>query len=110
MSFIPPEKKKFALRSDGSLMRIDGGSCDPEHIPQFSIGLKDTCGKDIFDGDIVEYSIGDHAFRERVVYENFCWTTQSRNGLFSMPFSAICKYTVVGNIYQNLDLLPDDKI
>lgn len=109
-SFISPEKKKFAIRSDGSLIRTDGLACDPEYIPQFSVGLKDTGGKDIFEGDIVEYSVGDHYFREMVVYENFVWTTQSRNGLFSMPLSTICRYEVVGNIYQNLDLLPNDKI
>lgn len=105
--FHPSNQKKFALRSDGALLLIDGSSADRYHTPQFSTGFTDIKGKEIYEGDIVRYSTGGHTFIEKISFDNGAWHSQSRTGMFSVAL-AYYDYEVIGNTMENIDLLPNE--
>jgi uncharacterized phage protein (TIGR01671 family) len=109
LKFHASHKKKFALRSDGSLLLTDGGSADRYHIPQFFTGWTDIHGTEIYEGDIVKYTSGDHTFIEKVSFVGGSWQTQSKTGMFSVHLG-FHDYEVVGNIMENLDLLPNEQV
>ena len=75
---------------------------------QQDTGLKDKNGKEIYEGDIVETEIDDYTFKGLI----FCsadeenpgeWVVDTRVGI-QHPF-AYHSVTVIGNIYENPELL-----
>ncbi len=72
-------------------------------VMQFT-GLHDKNGKEIYEGDIVEYSL-THELTERlfiseVEFFRFAWRLKRL-----WLFTEVNKCTVIGNIYQNPELL-----
>jgi len=97
------EKVQNELHSDGKFWHM---FWEPEYrdavVPMQYTGMVDSKGVEIYEGDIVEYEFGyENKIREAVVFEgrNFCLTS----GNNYMPEEN--NRTVVGNVWENPDLL-----
>lgn len=67
-------------------------------------GLLDRKGKEIYEGDIVKYSLKEKDYIEQIVFQDFCFKMVDSNGS-SIPLGeflgSIC--VVVGNIFEGCD-------
>lgn len=73
-------------------------------------GLKDKDGKEIYEGDIVKYTTLYYG-KEKTHLTEVKWTDNIENDSFGEPYTvgyAIygMDWEVIGNIYENPDLLP----
>lgn len=80
----------------------------PETIGQYT-GLTDKNGKKIFEGDIVKHF---NASDVGVDIGKVCWDDKycqfyrtSNSGMYNYRVGADCSYEVIGNIYDNPELL-----
>jgi len=121
----------YSVRLDGSV--VDGNGCpyDESHIIQQYTGLKDKSGKEVYDGDIlrIKYCVGDFAWewmsdedviknsemngKEYIVIvtssliDGVNMQLQGKHdaGLISFPLSYIIRGVVMGNIFENPELI-----
>lgn len=69
-------------------------------LMQFT-GLKDKNGKEIYGGDITKHEYLDKQYLEEVTWSN------NRMGWVGIDNSYINSYEVIGNIYENPELLKE---
>ncbi len=76
-----------------------------------STGLKDKNGKEIFEGDILDYKGRKALVRWHGSYASFIYKfvdeLQKRNTEWKPLYLAYMKCEIIGNIYENRDFLED---
>ena len=82
----------------------------PEHIILMqSTGLVDKNGKEIFEGDILDYNGRKALVRWHGSYASFIYRfadeLQKRNSEWKPLYLAYMKCEIIGNIYENRELL-----
>lgn len=97
----------FPLNRDAA---YDADMVDPETVGEFT-GLTDKNDKQIYEGDIVELSLG----RYKVVYDRFgCVSLLKEGEKYPLPLSNYAffilhgQFEVIGNIYDNPELLKQE--
>ena len=82
------------------------------HLMQ-STGLKDKNGKEIFEGDILDYKGRKALVRWHGSYASFIYRfvdeLQKRNTEWKLLYLAYMKCEIIGNIYENPEFLEDKK-
>jgi hypothetical protein len=101
-------RENVTLHQDGTFW--NGGIClgDTKEYSkniQFSTGLEAKNGQTIFDGDIVEYSLGKHYFQEVVVWNYQGYRLETLNKQSCCPLVKGLEYNIIGNIFENPELL-----
>ena len=86
---------------------------DENIIPMQSTGLKDKNGKEIFEGDIVDYKGRKAVVKWHGSYASFIYRfvdeLQERFSEWHPLFLAYYHFEVIGNIYENKELLENCK-
>ena len=76
-----------------------------------STGLKDKNGKEIFEGDILDYKGRKALVRWHGSYASFIYRfvdeLQKRNTEWRLLYLAYMKCEIIGNVYENPELLED---
>ncbi len=89
------------------------GSIIDDAILMQSTGLKDKNSKEIFEGDILDYKGRKALVRWHGSYASFIYRfvdeLQKRNTEWKPLYLAYMKCEIIGNIYENPELLEDKK-
>lgn len=77
-------------------------------------GLKDKNGKEIYEGDVVEYLDGEFSFIAKVAWSDWMWYLEGINPKESFMFDDVADnetadVEIIGNIYENPELLEDEE-
>jgi len=79
----------------------------PETLSQY-IGLKDKNGKEIYEGDI--FSSNDQDYNESVVFDKGCFKSDWNMHCMNDFVDSNEEIVVIGNIYENPDLIKEEKL
>lgn len=107
MYFFADELYEFQL--DDSLMNDDIPADPDEIVLMQSTGLKDKNGKEIFEGDVVDYNgrkaiVNWHGSYASFIYR-FVDELHKRNAEWNPLYLAYYHFEVVGNKFENPELL-----
>lgn len=92
------------------LMEFPNGKASLERMGDVEVmqftGLKDSAGKEIYEGDIVEYELSGYKYRDFIFYEGASFMSGPLDKSAANPIygvNSIC--AVIGNILGNPNLL-----
>jgi uncharacterized phage protein (TIGR01671 family) len=109
--FIYPDRGyqgHFILTLNGQFQNLQNGSGGDEYVVQQWTGLKDSKGKEIYDGDIVRGKFFDTEYRHlETINSEVVWA--ERYACFNIGIEE-WRYsgepvTIIGNIFENSELL-----
>lgn len=100
------------LFSDGGIAAISGSEWNVvdggDLVVQQFTGLKDSTGKEIYEGDLLLFC--DSKSISEVVYKYGAFWVEGENFLANeLLFEWVGSYRVIGNIFENKDLLNDNR-
>ena len=110
-------KDTFAITESGRVIVVEQEDvmCPPDYVfvdylvIMQSTGLKDKNGKEIFEGDIVDYKGREAVVKWHGSYASFIYRfvdgLQERVSEWDPLFLACYHFEVIGNIYENPELL-----
>lgn len=96
--FLVPIKDYSSIDCDGLQEKIT--------FQQFT-GLKDKNEIDVYEGDLIEYKFDDTSFKCIIKWENFGWVMSDINDEGCIPLVYIDTLQVVGNVFENSELLSE---
>jgi uncharacterized phage protein (TIGR01671 family) len=112
--FIYPDRGyqgHFILTLNGQFQNLQNGSGGDEYVVQQWTGLKDSKGKEIYDGDIVRGKFFDTEYRHlETINSEVVWA--ERYACFNIGIEE-WRYsgepvTIIGNIFENSELLNNE--
>lgn len=83
---------------------MNGWSIDDKYLMQ-STGLFDKNGKEIFEGDIVHAYSEDARLIGAVEYFDNAYCIKTKNGVYNSLWINAEQYEIVGNVFENPELL-----
>jgi len=102
------EKEYLMTYSNGIEMTVSGVSANGEDDNEDSIimqctSLKDKHGKDIYEGDILEYKCGGKTWIREVIFQFGAFGTRVGDDNISHFFNVLTESEteIIGNIYEN---------
>ena len=114
-------KDTFAITESGQVVVVEQESvvCPPDYVfvnhlvIMQSTGFKDKNGKEIFEGDIVDYKGRKAVIKWHGSYASFIYRfvdeLKERVSEWHPLFLAYYHFEVIGNIYENKELLEEKK-
>lgn len=97
-------KKRVSVGEHWKFGETNFMSFDEIELMQF-IGLKDMNGQEIFEGDVVHaYSEGASLIGVIEYFDN-AYCIKSKNGIYNSLWTNAEYFEVIGNIYENKELL-----
>lgn len=114
-------KDTFAITESGQVIVVEQEfvTSPPDYVfvdhltIMQSTGLKDKNGKEIFEGDIVDYKGREAVVKWHGSYASFIYRfvdgLQERVSEWDPLFLACYHFEIIGNIYENPELLEDCK-
>ena len=103
----------YNRRTESNFYKHDGSYpelTESNHLMQFT-GLMDKNGKEIYEGDIVRFidDVTIPSKPDEVITEVFWWDVMAcfsmKNTYMELNFTTVDEIEVIGNIYQNPELL-----
>lgn len=96
---------EYILAYDGKTYSLNNVNNSKNYILMQSTGLTDKNGKKIFEGDIIQGEYEGKQFIFEVIWKKtgFCL----RTGITTMSFANIENIEVIGNIYENEQLIKE---
>lgn len=97
--------------NDNSKLNVDnlkGWNIDEKYLMQ-TTGLKDKNGNEIFEGDIVHaYSEGARLIGIIEYFDN-AYCIKDKNGIYNSLWTNAEQYEIIGNIYDNPELMEEEE-